>query len=66
MNNVTIARILQAHKKTKGVFKGVFASDRTPLSKPKYKPACYVINLDPLHLPRIHWVAVYLDSYGVN
>lgn len=66
MNNTTITRLLHTHRQTRELFKGVYASDQIPVSKPQYKTACYVLNLDPIRLPGSHWVAVYLNPLGIN
>ena len=66
MNNVSITRILTGHKTTQNIFKGVFPSDQIPLSRPKFKPVCYVANIDPARFAGSHWVALYLTPEGEN
>ena len=59
---VDIARILQKHKSTKGVFIGVFAHDQLPLKYIRQQNWLLVCNASPLESPGTHWFAIYKDS----
>ena len=63
MDAVDIERILSTEHTTRGLFKGVYPSDKL---KARFvpKPSAYVINLDPARKPGTHWVGVYFDGQG--
>ena len=72
MNTIQLTLILRKDKFTRGVFQGVYPSDKLPASVSQY-PALYIANVDTSDKPGSHWVAFYFtkeqegeffDSYG--
>ena len=65
MNSRQLQWILSNEKVTNRTFKGIYALDEIEYIKQKSFPSAYVFNLDPSYKPRVHWVAVYIDSRGL-
>ena len=72
MDTIQLTLILRKDKFTRGVFQGVYPSDKLPASVSQY-PALYIANVDTSDKPGSHWVAFYFtkeqegeffDSYG--
>ena len=72
MDTIQPTLILRKDKFTRGVFQGVYPSDKLPASVSQY-PALYIANVDTSDKPGSHWVAFYFtkeqegeffDSYG--
>ena len=59
----TIKKILLKDKKTKKIFKGVFARDEVPINF-NY-PACFIVNTDERSKPGHHWLAFFYDKKKV-
>ena len=73
MDTVQLTIILRKDRYTRGVFQGVYPSDKLPTSVSSY-PALFIANVDTSDKPGIHWVAFYFakeregeffDSYGL-
>ena len=73
MNTIQLALILKKDKYTRGVFQGVYPSDKLPTSVSSL-PALFIANVDTSDKPGSHWVAFYFtkdregeffDSYGL-
>ena len=56
MDTIQLTLILRKDKFTRGVFQGVYPSDKLPASVSQY-PALYIANLDTSDKPGSHWVA---------
>ena len=72
MNTIQLTLILRKDKYTRGVFQGVYPSDKLPNRISSY-PALFIANVDTSGKPGSHWVAFYFtkdregeffDSYG--
>ena len=72
MDTIQLTLILRKDKFTRGVFQGVYPSDKLPASVSQY-PALFIANVDTSDKPGSHWVAFYFakeqegeffDSYG--
>ena len=72
MDTIQLTLTLRKDKFTRGVFQGVYPSDKLPASVSQY-PALYIANVDTSDKPGSHWVAFYFtkeqegeffDSYG--
>ena len=63
MNTREINHILKTDGKTKGIFEGVYPSDRLHFTSVP-RPSAFVINLDTSDKVGSHWVAVYYDGRG--
>ena len=73
MNTTEILSVLNSDQAVKQILLGVFPLDFLPVINTY--PAALVINLDPSHMPGLHWVALsfnksgtcnYFDSYGLK
>ena len=73
MDTVQLTLILRKDKYTRGVFQGVYPSDKLPTSVSSY-PALFIANVDTSDKPGSHWIAFYFtkdregeffDSYGL-
>ena len=73
MDTIQLTIILRKDRYTRGVFQGVYSSDKLPTSVPSY-PALFIANVDTSDKPGTHWVAFYFteeregeffDSYGL-
>jgi len=73
MDTVQLTLIMRKDKYTRGMFQGVFPSDKLPTSVSSY-PALFIANVDTSEKPGSHWVAFYFikdregeffDSYGL-
>ncbi len=73
MNTIQLTHILRKDKHTRGVFQGVYPSDKLPTSVSSF-PALFIANVDTSEKPGSHWVAFYFtkdregeffDSYGL-
>lgn len=73
MDTIQLTLILRKDKYTRGVFQGVYPSNRLPTSVSFY-PALFIANVDTSERPGSHWVAFYFtkdregeffDSYGL-
>ena len=70
MRTSQLARLLNTHKVTRKVFKGVYPCNRIPRTLPK--TTAFIVNTDPDGKPGRHWIAYYctpshiyfFDSYG--
>ena len=62
MNSQQIETILRAYKPLKGIFKGVYASDKIP--SPSAPPFCLVANTLRSGTAGEHWIACYCESKG--
>jgi hypothetical protein len=60
-NQLSFAMIKNSH--TKEYFLGVFPSDKLP--KSVKLPCALIINTDPAHLPGQHWIAIFIDAFGI-
>ena len=73
MDTIQLTVILRKDRYTRGVFQGVYPSDKLPTSVSSY-PALFIANVDTSDKPGTHWVAFYFikeregeffDSYGL-
>ena len=73
MNSIQLPHILSKDKYSRGVFQGVYPSDKLPTSVSSY-PALFIANVDTNEKPGSHWVPFYFtkdregeffDSYGL-
>ena len=73
MDTIQLTVILRKDKYTRGVFQGVYPSDKLPTSVSSF-PALFIANVDTSDKPGSHWVAFYFtkdregeffDSYGL-
>ena len=73
MDTVQLTLILRKDRYTRGVFQGVYPSDKLPTSVSSY-PALFIANVDASDKPGSHWLAFYFtkdregeffDSYGL-
>ena len=73
MDTVQLTLVLRKDKYTRGVFQGVYPSDKLPTSVSSF-PALFIANVDDSNKPGSHWVAFYFtkdregeffDSYGL-
>ena len=73
MDTVQLTLILRKDRYTRGVFQGVYPSDKLPTSALSY-PALFIANVDTNGKPGSHWIAFYFtegkegeffDSYGL-
>ena len=73
MDTIQLTLILRKDKYTRGVFQGVYPSDKLPNSVSSY-PALLIANVDTSEMPGSHWIAFYFtkdeegeffDSYGL-
>ena len=73
MDTIQLAQVLRKDRYTRGVFQGVYPSDKLPTSVSSY-PALFIANVDTSEKPGSHWVAFYFtknkegeffDSYGL-
>ena len=58
MDTIQLTLILRKDKFTRGVFQGVYPSDKLPASVSQY-PALYIANVDTSEKPGSHWVAFF-------
>ena len=74
MNTIQLAVILWNDKYTRGVFQGVYPSDKL-LTRVSSFPALFIANVDTSDKPGLHWIAFYFtkdregeffDSYGLT
>ncbi len=65
MNTQELSPLLKNHPQTRKNFCGVFAYDQLP-RKEKSRVGYYVVNLDPIHKPGSHWVAMKKNKVGKN
>lgn len=62
LNTIDILNIISKHQKD-NIFKGVYACDTLPS---KFTlPAGFVVNLSKKTQIGTHWIALYIDEYGV-
>ena len=73
MNTLQLAQVLTKDQFTKGSFAGVYACDQLSSIEISKYPESFVVNTDPMELPRTQWIAIYFneqlkreffDSYG--
>ena len=73
MDTIQLTVILRKDRYTRGVFQGVYSSDKLPGHISSY-PALFIANVDTSDKPGTHWVAFYFtkeregelfDSYGL-
>ena len=73
MDTIQLTFILRKGKYTRGVFHGVYPSDKLPRTVLSF-PALFIAHVDTSEKPRSHWVAFYFtkdregeffDSYGL-
>ena len=73
MDTIQLTLVLRKDRYTRGVFQGVYPSDKLPTSVSSY-PALFVANVDTSKKPGSHWVTFYFskeregeffDSYGL-
>ena len=73
MDTIQLTFILRKDRYMRGVFQGLYPSDKLPTSVSSY-PALFIANVDTSDKPGTHWVAFYftkerqgefLDSYGL-
>ena len=73
MDSVQLTLVFRKDKYTRGVFQGVYPSDKLPTSVSSY-PALFIANVDTSDKPGSHWVAFhftkdqegeFFDSYGL-
>lgn len=73
MDTIQLTLILRKDKYTRGVFQGIYPSDKLPASVSSY-PALFIANVDTSDKPGSHWIAFYFtkdhegdffDSYGL-
>ena len=73
MDTVQLTLVLRKDRYTRGVFQGVYSSDKLPTNISSY-PALFIANVDTSDKPGTHWVAFYFteeregeffDSYGL-
>ena len=73
MDTIQLTIILRKDRYTRGVFQGVYSSDKLPTNISSY-PALFIANVDTSNKPGTHWVAFYFtkeregeffDSYGL-
>ena len=57
---------MKNNKKTKLVFRGVFARDTLPRKLPKIRPCAYICNIDEIRQPGRHWVCLYFPKKKPN
>lgn len=70
MNSISLCKYACGDRQIRKRFGGIFPSDSLPRHKQRF--TSFIMNLDPKHLPGIHWVAVYFkgdtalffNSYG--
>lgn len=65
MRGLELDDALRHHPTTRLAFKGVYALDHLP-SAAVSLPAAFVVNTDKGHKPGEHWVAIYIDAWGVG
>jgi hypothetical protein len=61
MNTLDIERVIYDDKTCRGLFQGVLSIDTLPPD-----PHLFVCNTDRSNKPGKHWVAIYVDSLGVE
>jgi len=61
MNTVQVTLILRKDSYTRGVFQGVFPSDKLPRCISSY-PALFIANVDTSNKPGSHWAAFYFPK----
>ena len=73
MDTIQLTVILRNDRYTRGVFQGLYSSDKLPENISSY-PALFIANMDTSDKPGTHWVAFYFteeregeffDSYGL-
>ena len=73
MDTIQLTLILRKDKYTRGVFHGVYPSDKLPRTVLSF-PSLFIANVDTSEKPGSHWVAFYFnkdregeffDSYGL-
>ena len=73
MDTIQLILVLRKDKHTRGVFQGVYPSDKLPKSVSSFS-ALFIANVDTSEKPGSHWVAFYFtkdregdffDSYGL-
>lgn len=73
MDTIQLTLILRKDKYTRGVFQGIYPSDKLPASVSSY-PALFIANVDTSDKPGSHWIAFYFtkdhegeifESYGL-
>ena len=73
MDTVKLTLVLRKDRYTRGVFQGVYPSDKLPTNVSSY-PALFIANVDTSDKPGTHWVAFYFtkeregeffDCYGL-
>ena len=74
MDTIQLTLILRKDKYTRGVFHGVYPSDKLPTTVSSF-PSLFIANVDTSDKPGSHWVVFYFtkdreeeffDSYGLS
>jgi hypothetical protein len=63
MNTRQLLHCVDQDKLLKKYCIGVYANDTVP-RRISARPACYIVNTDPISKPGKHWYAVFLDTDG--
>lgn len=61
MDTIQLTLILRKDKYTRGVFQGIYPSDKLPASVSSY-PALFIPNVDTSYKPGSHWIAFYFTK----
>ena len=61
MDTIQLTFILRKDKYTRGVFHGVYPSDKLPRTVSSF-PALFIANVDTSEKPGSHWVAFYFKK----
>ena len=61
MDTIQLTLVLRKDKHTRGVFQGVYPSDKLPKSVSSF-PALFMANVDTSEKPGSHWVAFYFTK----
>ena len=61
MDSLTLASALNSDPATRRLFGKVCAANELP-EYIEQRPALFIVNTDPAHLPGTHWIAMYFDD----
>ena len=64
MRGIELDAVLRRHPATRRQFRGVYALDQLP--RRLLLPAALVVNTDIGRNPGEHWIAIYIDAWGVG
>lgn len=73
MDTRELLQLMKSYPPAKKIFYGVFPCDELPENKVVQRPAYFIVNTHPSHMPGEHWLAIclnddasgeFFDSYG--